>query len=74
MRTNKEEGQKGPLLASAVKLFQIYFCMKPVAVDVSGAATFEEAEFELELCVGPRPSLIIARESGISLVCQPLSS
>jgi len=27
-----------------------------------------------ESCCGPRPSLMIALESGISFVCQPLSS
>jgi len=48
--------------------------MKLAVEDVSEAAVVEEAELKLELCVGPRPSLIIARESGINLVCQPLSS
>ena len=48
--------------------------MKLAVEDVSEAAVVEEAELKLELCVGPRPNLIIARESGINLVCQPLSS
>src|SRR5277367_3409570 len=26
------------------------------------------------LCVGPRPSMMMARESGVSLVCQPWSA
>ena len=48
--------------------------MKLEVEDVSGEAIVEEVELVLEVCAGPRPSLIIARESGINLVCQPLSS
>jgi hypothetical protein len=62
------------LFLSAVKRFPIYLCIKLAVEDVSGAAVVEEVELKLELCAGPRPSLIIARESGIILVCQPLSS
>ena len=44
-----------------------YLGIKP---EVSG----DEAELlELESCAGPRPSLMMARESGINFVCQPLS-
>lgn len=42
---------------------------------MEGAAIAEEVLAPtLESCWGPRPSLMIALESGISFVCQPLSS
>ena len=68
----QKRGPIGPLLVC--REAPIYLCIKLAVEDVSRAAVVEEVELKLELCAGPRPSLIIARESGINLVCQPLSS
>ena len=48
-----------------------YLGMKPEAGEIAGAVSAEM--LEPESWAGPRPSLMMARESGISLVCQPLS-
>lgn len=50
-----------------------YFGMKALdAEDVPEAAAGVEAT-GVESWLGPRPSLMMARESGMSLVCHPLS-
>jgi hypothetical protein len=64
-----ERGLIGALSLARSKTF--YFGMKPDAEDALEAAAAEV--LWLESWAGPRPSLMMARESGISFVCQPLS-
>ena len=47
-----------------------------VAAAVDGCEVFPEATGVVSplASVGPRPSLIMARESGVTFVCQPLSA
>ena len=66
---SKKRGPIGPPFSCAIKLY--YLGMKARCRDVSGAAGAMGSE--PESWAGPRPSLMMARESGISLVCQPLS-
>jgi hypothetical protein len=64
----RERGPIGPLSLVRSKP---YFGMKPDAEDAPGAAAAEVPW--PESWAGPRPSLMMARESGMSFVCQPLS-
>jgi len=53
--------------------FALYCC----AMVLLGLAAGAEVWFTIELAVavlGPRPSLMMARESGTSFVCQPLAA
>ena len=59
-------------LAGEASFVSFYLGRKPEDRGVWGS--IEAAVLILESCAGPRPSLMMARESGMSLVCQPLSS
>ena len=45
-----------------------------VLVEDDGCAKAVEEAYSPSSCLGPRPSLMSARASGVDLVCQPLSA
>ena len=58
--------QKGPI-------WPLFFAEVLVAYLEGVSDALAKEVVDAESCAGPRPSLIMARESGTSLVCQPLS-
>jgi len=66
----KKEGR----LALFLGVAKVYRCMKPEVGDIPEAVIAEVPVLILAVCSGPSPSLMMARESGINFVCQPLSS